>query len=72
MNNRVCVIGGGYWGTNHIRTLHELGELGGVVDSDENLLDQIINTLAWWLVIASISCVLTNNKRRKGKHKEIS
>lgn len=29
----VCVVGAGRWGRNHIRTLHELGALGGVVDS---------------------------------------
>lgn len=29
----VCVVGAGRWGRNHIRTLHELGALGGIVDS---------------------------------------
>lgn len=29
----VCVVGAGRWGRNHIRTLHELGVLGGIVDS---------------------------------------
>ena len=31
----ICVIGGGYWGKNHIKTLYELGCLGGIVDSDK-------------------------------------
>lgn len=32
MNKNICVIGGGRWGENHIRTLHEMGCLGAVVD----------------------------------------
>ncbi len=31
---RICVIGAGRWGINHIKTLSELGVLGGVVDID--------------------------------------
>ena len=34
---KICVVGAGGWGKNHIRTLDELGILGGVVDSDENI-----------------------------------
>ena len=35
MNNiRICVIGAGRWGINHIKTLSELRVLGGVVDID--------------------------------------
>ena len=33
-NIRICVIGAGRWGINHINTLLELGVLGGVVDID--------------------------------------
>ena len=33
--NKVCVVGAGYWGGNHIRTLVEMGALGGIVDNDE-------------------------------------
>ena len=39
----ICVVGAGYWGKNHIRTLHELGSLGGIVEQNEDLLDQITN-----------------------------
>ena len=37
-NKSLCVIGAGNWGKNHIRTLHEIGALGGVVDIDESRL----------------------------------
>jgi UDP-2-acetamido-3-amino-2,3-dideoxy-glucuronate N-acetyltransferase len=30
----ICVVGGGRWGANHIRTLEELGVLGGFVEPD--------------------------------------
>ena len=39
-NKTVCVIGAGYWGKNHIRTLHELGFLGGIVDSNQETLNR--------------------------------
>lgn len=29
---RICVVGTGRWGQNHVRTLHELGSLGGLVE----------------------------------------
>ena len=38
--NKVCVIGGGAWGKNHIRTLHKLSALGGVVEKNKSLLDK--------------------------------
>lgn len=36
MDKRICVIGGGVWGENHIRTLDELGMLAAVVEPDDN------------------------------------
>ena len=39
-NIAICVVGCGNWGHNHIRTLHEFGILGGIVESnDETLKD---------------------------------
>lgn len=39
--NNVCVIGGGRWGENHIRTLHEMGNLGAVVDMNAARLKEL-------------------------------
>mgnify|MGYP001194654278 CR=1 FL=1 len=39
LNNSVCVVGGGYWGKNHIRTLHDLNMLGAIVEYDKPTLD---------------------------------
>ncbi len=41
MNKKVCVVGAGYWGKNHIRTLNELGALKGVVESNRKLLSSL-------------------------------
>ena len=38
MGKKICVVGAGYWGKNHIRTLFNLNALGGVVDHDKNIL----------------------------------
>lgn len=35
MDKSICVIGGGAWGENHIRTLDELGILAAVVEPDD-------------------------------------
>tara|TARA_B100002052_G_scaffold281543_1_gene290674 strand:- start:179 stop:1138 length:960 start_codon:yes stop_codon:yes gene_type:complete len=39
MNKRICVIGAGEWGKNHIKTLSQLGVLKGVVESNKNILE---------------------------------
>jgi UDP-2-acetamido-3-amino-2,3-dideoxy-glucuronate N-acetyltransferase len=38
---KLCVVGAGRWGLNHIQTLHGLGHLGGVIDESENSLNEI-------------------------------
>lgn len=42
-NKSVCVVGAGFWGKNHIRTLHELGFLGGIVEVNEKTLNRFTN-----------------------------
>ncbi len=32
---KICVVGGGRWGQNHVRTLNELGYLAGICDVNE-------------------------------------
>ncbi len=43
MNNKICVIGAGRWGTNHINTLNGLNNLSGIVDSDQKRLQDLIS-----------------------------
>ena len=33
---KICVVGGGGWGKNHIKTLDKLGHLGAIIDSNNN------------------------------------
>jgi len=40
LSKNVCVVGAGYWGKNHIRILHELGFLGGIVESNKETLNR--------------------------------
>ena len=41
MSKKICVIGGGRWGENHIRTLKEMGNLSAVVDVSEARLAEL-------------------------------
>ena len=43
MNKKICVIGAGYWGKNHIKTLNKLKALKGVVDLDTNIVESCLN-----------------------------
>tara|TARA_B100001248_G_C27388192_1_gene460823 strand:+ start:1399 stop:2355 length:957 start_codon:yes stop_codon:yes gene_type:complete len=43
-NKRVCVIGSGYWGKNHLNALDNLKVLAGVVDQDISALESAINS----------------------------
>ena len=42
MSKKICVVGGGRWGQNHIRTMHELGNLGGIVESNPARLKELL------------------------------
>ena len=32
---KICVVGGGNWGKNHLNTLDKIGNLGGLVDENQ-------------------------------------
>ena len=40
-NSKICVVGAGAWGKNHIRTLQSLNSLGGVVEQSESVRKEI-------------------------------
>jgi len=40
-NKKICVIGAGKWGLNHVKTLQDLNSLGAVVDSKPEVLGYI-------------------------------
>ncbi len=39
---KICVVGAGHWGINHIKTLSNLGCLGGVIDKSKNALEKVV------------------------------
>ncbi len=41
MSKKICVVGAGYWGSNHIKTLIELEALKGVVEPNIGLLESL-------------------------------
>ena len=42
MNKKICVIGGGRWGQNHIKTLFQMGNLAGIVESNQQRLEELL------------------------------
>ena len=38
---KICVVGCGKWGINHVRTLNDLGSLGGIVESNQSRLNEL-------------------------------
>ena len=58
----ICVIGGGYWGKNHIKTLYELGCLGGIVDSDKKTVKSYKDKYKKILLFDSFDKALEGNQ----------
>ncbi|WP_027364656.1 Gfo/Idh/MocA family protein [Desulfotruncus alcoholivorax] len=42
MKRKICVIGGGRWGQNHIRTLFHMGNLAGIVEVNQQRLNELL------------------------------
>ncbi len=61
-NKKVCVVGAGNWGKNHIRTLNELGALGGIVDENEDLLNQFSKQNPGINVFSELNDALSQSK----------
>ena len=61
MNKKICVVGAGYWGKNHIKTLEKLESLGGVVDLDSNVLKKISNQYKYIKLHSSLEDALLTN-----------
>ena len=57
--NNLCVVGGGYWGKNHIKTLSQLKMLHGIVDLDPKNLKLIAEKYPGIKLYKSI--LLSNN-----------
>jgi len=58
---KICVVGAGYWGKNHVRTLDQLGCLGGIIDANQSLLKKISNEYPYALIHENLEQVLKEN-----------
>ena len=61
MKKKICVVGGGYWGKNHIRTLNSLGYLGGIVDSNLSLIENYKKDYPKIKIFNELDEALSNN-----------
>lgn len=52
---KVCVVGAGGWGKNHVATLHGMGLLGGIVDVDDARRADLATKYAGTPVFASVA-----------------
>ena len=43
MNKRICVVGAGYWGKNHMKTLFSLDSLKGIVEPNKKVLEKVLS-----------------------------
>jgi len=58
----ICVIGAGYWGKNHIRTLYELGALGGIVETNREVLSELSSIYPDVKTYTKLDDALTNDE----------
>lgn len=42
MHRKICAIGGGQWGQNHIRTLFQMGNLAGIMETNQQRLNELL------------------------------
>jgi UDP-2-acetamido-3-amino-2,3-dideoxy-glucuronate N-acetyltransferase len=61
-NKKICVVGAGYWGKNHIRTLHGLGALGGIVEMNREVLSELSSKYPDVKTYTKLDDALTNNE----------
>jgi UDP-2-acetamido-3-amino-2,3-dideoxy-glucuronate N-acetyltransferase len=54
MARSVCVVGAGRWGKNHIRTLSQMGFLGGIVEANGAIRDELAQAYAGVKLFSSV------------------
>ena len=58
---KICVLGGGAWGKNHIKTLDKLGALGAIVEKNGDLLSKYEKQYPYVETFNSLDKSLENN-----------
>jgi len=60
-NKKICVVGAGRWGKNHISTFNELGVLGGIVESNQETLNRFLKQYPHVNGYSTLRDALNNN-----------
>ena len=58
---KICVVGGGHWGKNHLSTLDKIGNLGGLVEKDNSLVSFYKKKYPYLYTYKSIESALEHN-----------
>tara|TARA_S200000501_G_scaffold378401_1_gene440791 strand:+ start:4265 stop:5218 length:954 start_codon:yes stop_codon:yes gene_type:complete len=58
---KICVVGGGNWGRNHLETLNKIGNLGGLVEKDELLIKEFKKKFPFIKVFKNVETALKEN-----------
>ena len=61
MKKKICVVGAGRWGKNHVKTLFELDALGGIVEIDGNRRTELQNQYPAIPVFPDVEPALAQN-----------
>jgi len=61
MDRSIALIGAGYWGKNHLRTLHDLGVLHTVVDNNDSIISERQTAFPDTKYIKDINSIIVSN-----------
>ncbi len=62
VKKNICVVGAGYWGQNHLKTLDHLGSLYGVVENNSTNLNRCVKKFNYVKTFSSIENALCDDK----------
>ena len=60
-NKKICVVGAGNWGMNHVRTLNKLDSLGGIVENKLSVIKELKKKFPSCKVFIDIEEALVQN-----------
>ena len=61
MGMKICVVGAGYWGSNHIKVLLEIKALGGIVEQNDSIRKRYLTQFPFLKCYSSIETALSNS-----------
>ena len=58
---KICVIGAGKWGMNHILTLHKMNALGGIVEKNNDIITNLKTKYPSCIIVNDLRFALENH-----------